>query len=115
MALIEWNRGQQVVWAGADLAAPTQILATADAVYEFAERQSRVRVNNHKDSAANLYVRMNADAATTTGADGWDFMLEPGESEIVGRPDSMIKKVAIYSDKSSAVTYGTDFNVRGMR
>jgi len=107
-----WGRGAQELMTAAD--GEASIGAAARKCYTFTDRVvHRCRVQNHADSGADLYVLFNADgtaSATQASITNWDAHLEPGDSVVV-KEGVVTKYVDVYS--TAAVTYGTDFVVKG--
>ena len=84
-------------------------------VFEFRDSKSnpvsvRDVIISNVDASARLYVRMHADTANNSSSE-WDFFVDPTQTVITPTSAAM-SKVAIYS--TAAVTYGTDFVVKGI-
>ena len=92
--------------------------ATASAVISGAGRANfswstpvkKAWVQNEPSSGETLYVLWGATTGAAVSGSAWDAVLEPGDAVVT--PDSLMwSNVDIWS--TGAVTYGTDFVVKG--
>lgn len=77
-------------------------------VFTFSEIQARTIIGSHPNYLGLLFVKINAAAVS---ASDWDFVIQPGGPLILDLP--RVSKIAILG--TAAATYGTDFNVKGMK
>ncbi len=77
--------------------------------FSWVQTQHKAYVQNHPSSGQTLYVVWNGTSASTTA---WDVVLEAGK--LAPSPDG-ITMDAVQVHASGAVTYGTDFVVKGFR
>ena len=71
------------------------------------------RVVIAQTGAATLYVRVNADTITVSSSGGnWNFVNTAGLHLCIG-PELRCKTLQIKQIGTTALTYGTDFNISG--
>jgi hypothetical protein len=78
--------------------------------------QAKVMIQNHPDSAQNMYVVWNdTPGALEVAAAKFDICLAPGES--IASPglagEYLIKTVGVFFATVPSTGYGTDFTIRG--
>jgi hypothetical protein len=88
------------------------ITAADGQLFAWAAACRHVVVTNAPASPANLYLEINGTTANPS-ASGFMIVLEPGQTWAGYANTALtIEQVAIYAD--AAVTYGTDFVVKGV-